>query len=409
MRVAGFAGTPWLSLSLVAFMLNQASINMIRPMVSYRALALGVEPVNLGLLSAAFSITPLLMAFWMGRMIDRRGELVFILSGTIMMAAAGFGLALVESSEWILLLFAFFTLLGLGQMATGVATQAMIARASDEATYDRRFSAFSFFASIGQMVGPALGGLVAGEGSPVEITRALTVGGAISLLILPLLALIRSPDAARPLAALRAGAGGSSLASILRTPGVLRAILVSTTVLSSIDIIIIYLPALGEERHWAVSFVGGLLAVRAGASMTMRLVLGSLAARFGRRILLIVSMTVSAVALVALPLVSAPPLIVMAMIAAGAGLGIGQPLTMSWVASAAPSEARATALSVRVMGNGAGQIALPVAAGTMAAVAGAGGVLAITGLIVAVSLVAVSGGLAKRPERSRQSPGDPNP
>src|SRR5690606_31578710 len=58
-----------------------------------------------------------------------------------------------------------------------------------------------------------------------------------------------------------AAAGGSrppSLRSILRTPGLIGAIVVSTSILLAIDLLITYLPALGEERGWPASLVGGL-------------------------------------------------------------------------------------------------------------------------------------------------------
>jgi hypothetical protein len=48
------------------------------------------------------------------------------------------------------------------------------------------------------------------------------------------------------------------------------------------------------------------------------------------------------------------------------------------------------------MGNRVGQVALPVIAGSVAAFAGAGGVLAVTGIIVGISLAAVAGGLGPR-------------
>ena len=238
------------------------------------------------------------------------------------------------------LVFLLFTLFGLGHLATTVATQGMVARGSDERTYDQRFSAFSLSASIGQLVGPAIAGLVAGAGSDADTTLALAIGGGLGLLAVPVALLIVSPRTARP--PKLAGGPKPSLAAILRTPGVVRAILVSTTVLSAIDIITIYLPALGQERGWAASLVGTLLAIRAASSMAMRVVLGRLAARFGRPILLGLSMAVSAVALLAIPFTEAVPVMVLLMVATGAGLGIGQPMTMSWVASlAAPEIGRA--------------------------------------------------------------------
>jgi MFS family permease len=382
-------------LLLTAYMVNQASVNLVRPMVSYRALALGVDPVNLGLLSAAFSIAPLVVALRLGRLVDQRGEMVFIVGGTLVMGIVSLGLAVAPSAPVV---FALFTILGLGHLSITVATQGMVARGSDEASYDRRFSAFSLSASIGQLVGPAIASVVAGRGSLDETSRALAVGGVLALSAVLVAALVRSPAAARAITR-STGSGGPSLLSILRTPGVFRAILVSTTVLSSIDIIVIYLPALGEERLWTASLVATLLAIRAASSMTMRVVLGSLAARFGRPTLLGLSMAVSAVALATLPFVTSVPLVALLMVFAGAGLGIGQPLTMSWVASLAPSGARATALSVRLMGNRVGQVALPVAVGSVAAVAGAGGVLGATGVVIAISLAGVFGGLGGRRAR----------
>ena len=65
----------------------------------------------------------------------------------------------------------------------------------------------------------------------------------------------------------------------------------------------------------------------------------------------------------------------------------GQPMTMAWVASLAPPGTRATLLSVRVMGNSVGEVVLPIGAGSMAVLAGAGGVLGATGALVAASMV----------------------
>ena len=242
--------------------------------------------------------------------------------------------------------FLLFGIFGLGHFVAAFATQPLLARFSQPSNYDQRFAAYSFSASVGQMVGPALGGVVAGTGSPEEITRALIVGSLIALALLGALVLIRPPGPSTPTPPpSQGGSNGPSLLTLLRVPDVTRAILVSTTVLSAIDIVIIYLPALGEERMWTASLVGALLAVRAGSSMAMRLVLGWLAARYERTVLLISSMAVSAAALLAVPFVDSIPAIAVLMVAAGAGLGIGQPMTMAWVASLAPPGTRATGLT----------------------------------------------------------------
>jgi MFS family permease len=383
----------WLFWLFAAFAVTHAATNIVRPMVSYRALQLGVPPEGLGLLAASFSLAPLVIALSIGRLVDRRGEMLFLVGGVVLMAISTFAIAAATSVE---VLTVFYALVGLGHLVMVVATQSLVARGSAQSGYDRAFGHLSFAAAVGQLLGPAIAGVIAGQGSPDETIRALVAAGILSVLGLALIGVVRPPRVERSARREEADAARPPLLSILRTPGVARAILVSLTVLSAVDIVVVYLPALGEERGWAASLVGGLLAARAGASMASRLFLGSLADRFGRRMLLIVSMAVSAAALVALPFAPSIEATAAIMVAAGLGLGIGQPLTMSWVAAEATPGTRATALSVRLMGNRVGQIALPVIAGSVAAFAGAGGVLAFTGGIVAASLVAVSSGLGGR-------------
>lgn len=393
----GMFREPWFFWLLVGFIANQASVNLLRPVVSYKALALGVEPATLGALSAVYALSPLLIMLRVGRLVDQKGELPFIVAGTLVMALSGFGMSVAGSPE---ILYFWYAVLGLGQITAVVAVQGMVARGNDESRYDARFTAFSFCASIGQGLGPAIGGFLVGSGTLGEISFAMVAGGVIALLVLPLAALIRPPATKRqPAAGEPGGVGGShpSLLAMLKMPGILRAILVSTTVLSSIDILIIYLPALGEERAWPASLVGILLGLRALSTMTVRIFLARLTARYGRAPLLKGSMAIAAVSLLALAAIDIVPVIVVIMLAAGAGLGIGQPLTMSWVASAAAPGTRAMALAVRLMGNRVGQVALPVGAGAVAALGGAAGVLGVTGLIVGLSLAAVYGGLTSAP------------
>jgi MFS family permease len=319
------------------------------------------------------------------------------------MAASILGIAAFDSVAWLVGLSA---VLGLAHLTTVVATQGMVARGSEEASFDRRFVAFSFAGSIGQLAGPALGGLVAGGGGGAPDTSlALVVGAGLCLGVIPLTALVRPPAARRPArTGDRGGGSAASLASILRAPGILRAILVGTAVISAIDILTVYLPAIGEERGWSVGLVGGLLALRAAASLVMRFFLAGLTDRFGRGRILGGSMALSAVALLLMPAVGSVPVFAVLMVAAGASLGIGQPLSMSWVASLANPGTQASALAVRLMGNRLGQVAVPVAAGAMAAFSGAAGVLAFTGLIMLASLAGVFGGLGGGGRSPRRSP-----
>ena len=101
--------------------------------------------------------------------------------------------------------------------------------------------------------------------------------------------------------------------------------------------------------------------------------LGALA---GRLLVSFTLLAAAAIAAAALPL--SVPVLGACLAIAGSGLGVGQPLTMSWQADSAPAGARGKAMSLRLLGHRAGQVFLPAAAGAVAASTGAGGVLIVT-------------------------------
>lgn len=179
--------------------------------------------------------------------------------------------------------------------------------------------------------------------------------------------------------------------TLLRRPGLIQAITVSCVVLAAVDISLIYLPMLGNERGLAASVIGMLLACRAAASMLSRLFLGQLSRLLGRGPLLTTSiaLAVGGIALLPLPLPSWALAVTVAL--AGLGLGAGQPLTMSWLAEATPEGLRGRAMSLRITGNHLGQVIVPTAAGFLAAGAGAAGVLLLTAAALAAVGVTARG------------------
>src|SRR3546814_9388081 len=116
-------------------------------------------------------------------------------------------------------------------------------------------------------------------------------------------------------------------------------------IFSAIYLLTIYLPLSGSERGLSAGSVGGLLALRAGASIASLLLYGRLIALLGRGTLLVASMLMAGGGTAMLLFTTDPLVIAAGMIAAGFGLGIGAPLTLAWVAEIAPLGVRSTALS----------------------------------------------------------------
>jgi MFS family permease len=161
------------------------------------------------------------------------------------------------------------------------------------------------------------------------------------------------------------------------------AMLSSLAVLASMDLLIGYLPLLGEERGWTVATVSLLLTVRAFASMASRAGLGTIIRLTPRAWLILSATGVSGLAVALLPLTSSLVASVVLMAVIGFFWGIGQPLTMTWVVAISPRRDRSAALSLRLAGNRIGQVVVPAALGVVAAHTGVAAVFWASGVLLA--------------------------
>ncbi|SDX92154.1 Predicted arabinose efflux permease, MFS family [Modestobacter sp. DSM 44400] len=371
-------GRRLLGLLLLHSALTQVVTFVLRPAATYRAIELDVPPAWLGALTACFAVVPLFLAVPAGQATDRLGERRVLLAGSLLMLAAG--VVFVFAGAGAPGLVAGIAVLGTAHLFCVVAQQAAVANAAGPGTFDTAFGRYTFAASLGQAIGPGLI-ILAGGGQAIPDTATLfLVATALGGVLVVCAAPIRIPRRERPTGS--AAAGG--LASLLRLPGLLRALVISCVVLAAVDITLVYLPALGAERELAAGFIGLLLTLRALASMTSRLLLGRLARWLGRRRLMIISVTMSAVAMAAVGLPLPPWATAVLVVLLGLGLGVGQPLTMSWLAETAPAGLRGRAMSLRLTGNRLGQVVIPSAVGAVAVGIGAAGVLGTTAVALAV-------------------------
>ena len=75
-RSPGRQARGWLFLLVAAGVLCQGALNLVRPITSYKLLALGSDGFTVGLVTAAYAVLPLLLALALARLTDRRPRLV---------------------------------------------------------------------------------------------------------------------------------------------------------------------------------------------------------------------------------------------------------------------------------------------------------------------------------------------
>lgn len=372
---------------LVHSALIQAVTFLVRPAATYRALELDVPGFALGLLAASYAVFPLLLAVPTGGLVDRLGERRLMAIGSAVVLSCSAFLLLWGSS--IVALVIGTALLGAGQLACVVGQQAVVANNAASSRMDSAFGYLTFAASLGQALGPLAISLVGGASIRPDTQAIFLLSVIMSLVLFATTFVVPAHVSAGRKKAVSAVTG--SAVSLLKSPGVARALATSATVLAVVDLTMVYLPALGADRGLTAATVGAMLTVRAVFSMVSRLLLGRVSRRIGRMRLLVVSLALSTAALAAAAIPMPAWLLFGVMAVLGLGLGIGQPLTMSWLSAQAPAGQRGRALALRLAGNRVGQVVLPSTIGVVAAGLGAGGVFLASAVVVGGTLLLLRG------------------
>lgn len=362
----------WLWRPLLGASLSQIVLFAVRPAASYAGLELGADPATIGIIAASFAVLPMLIALPLGAFAGRLSRIAIVpfFSGMLLIAACIVG----AMATTLAALIVACALVGVSNLGVLLGAQAWISRSAPAAAYNDGFGWMTAGMALGQAVGPLLAGFTVGPVNPTREGISLTFS-LCAVLAVPVAAVFASGAVRRYGSA--GGDGAAGFGSILRTPGVTRAIFVSAAVLTSVDILTAYLPVLGAQAGISPVVVGSMLAVRGISSMLSRLLLGPLERRFGQRALIVTSVLGAAICLAVIAALPAPTVMFSALVIGGFLLGMGQPLTMTAVAVALPARQRSSGLAMRLLGNRIAQLAIPLLAGAVASVFGVASVMVV--------------------------------
>ncbi len=355
-----------------------------RVSASYAMLDLGLSFFWVGVISAAFSVIPIFIALPLGRINDRGHDNLTIRAGSACLLLSGLIFWLAPLGA--ITLFIATAVLGVGQISCMGGHQMVSIRSGKSVRgRDAVFGYHMVAIATGQGLGPLLIGWIAGDARIPPVNLLFAIMTAICVLALAASFLLK-PGPARDDKNAPAPVG---VIELLKAPGLLAFVTASVMTITALDLIVVYMPMLGAERDMDVATVGFIMALRAGSSMTARLVYVPLVELIGRKPLTYLSILSPAAAFILMA--SPAPLwtIYPAMVVAGLGLGVAATLTLSGVVDLAPPGARATAMSLRLTGNRLGLIVIPLGASLIATFTGAAGVF----VILATCLVGSAAGL----------------
>ena len=320
-RPAGDVDWQLLAPLLAHVVVTHIVVGILRVTMSYRTVELGLPVIWLGVIAAGFALVPIFVAVQIGRYIDRGHDARAAWIGSALMLLAAFGMWAWPLS--IVHLLGFTMLLGTGHMFLMASQQMLTVRCANAAGATSR-SAISWWRSRS-----ARDSAPSSSGRSVAASPCRRPGRCFS-------SASSRPCSASPSHSRfgRTGATGRThengnvitLRDLLRRPGMFAdASTASVVTVTAGDLLVIYLPLLGTERHIDAHHIGMLLLVRSLSALVARVFYARLIFTVGRLRLTLSSTFIASGAFVLLAVPSLPVMYA-ATVLIGVGLGIASTL-----------------------------------------------------------------------------------
>ncbi len=330
----------------LASMLFFSFIQLVIPLIPRYALVIGATPFLIGLASSAMSITAIFFRPLSGVMSDRTSRSLLMLLGLVLGAAAYVILFFSNSVEMIIM----------ARLLEGIAIASFvpssIASAVDQAPPGKLGETLgwrSLMIGLGFMIGPALGGFIS---ELVGYTATFGISAVLLLMLTPLVIMKEPPRAPPPKSSSRGLTERNFLFSL------------SGLVIYSIAWmgILTFLSAWLKLLGYGDLEIGLFVSVQAFASLILRVSAGKWADR-KPALLAFVGLLIMAASFALIYVFMVPPLLYIAAVVFGLGVGIYIPGSQTLALSKSPPYSRGLLSSIYTMGMDIGNLIGPLAFG----------------------------------------------
>lgn len=320
------------------------------------ALSLGVDPFTVGVMMALWALCPMLIALYVGKLVDRVGPRVPMLAGTIGVVAA---LLVPYFFPGIAALYVMALVVGTAFQFFFIPVQGITGALGGPEDRARNYSSLAIGFSVASFLGP----LIAGFSIDYLGYRLVY----LMLAACPFLAvlLLWFKGGLLPKAAVGAGESGKKGSSfdLLRNSGLRDAIVASGLISIAWDLYLFYFPIYGHSIGLSASAIGIIISTFAAAVFAIRVVLPSLARRLSEFQILLYAIGFAGAVFMLFPLFRDPYLLALASFLLGLGCGVGQPMSMSLIYSLSPPGRASEGAGLRVTFNHFTHLVVPLAFG----------------------------------------------
>ena len=346
----------WVMLTII--LLNMTAFRGSKVVVTLFAIQLGAPQFSIGVIIAMYSVFPMVLGVFAGKLTDRLGVRRPLIGGTLGVALALLVPYLVPSTP---ALYISATLIGASWVFYNVCAQNLIGLLSTTETRARNFSNFGLVMAGGSFFGPMVAGFSIDH---IGHAKAYLVLAAIPLVSVVVLATSRALRNAKGKGGVKEE-GGTYSANLLQNVPLRRTLITSATILTGTDLFQFYMPIYGHSVGLSASAIGMILGMFAVAAFVVRLVMPALVKRHSPDTVLLWAMYVGAVSYVLFPMFETALLLAGVAFILGLGMGCSQPVSLMLIYDRAPPGRSGEALGLRLTINNFMHIAVPMVFGTI--------------------------------------------
>jgi MFS family permease len=378
----------WLVMLMVVC--NMLAVKGSKIIITLFSIHLGASQVVIGILVALYSLFPMILAIYAGKLTDRLGVRWPMVIGSCGIAL---GLTLPYFFPATATLYVQAVLVGAAHVFYNVSVQNLIGSLGTAEDRTKNYSNFGLAMATGSLLGP----LIAGFGiDHFGHARSYLMIAAFPLVTAAIMALAKHMTSGRGHGAGKTkkeneDAAPSRPFELFFTHRPLRRVLItSAVILTGIDLFHFYMPIYGHHIGLSASQIGVVLATFSAASFVVRLWMPAIVKYLGEEKVLIMSMYVAAVTYIAVPFITHMVMLCVVCFILGLGTGCGQPLSLTLIYGRAPEGRSGEALGLRLTLNNFTHMVTPLLFGAI------GTAFGVMPVFLCNSLMLAGGGLIIR-------------
>ncbi len=336
---------------------GHVGFNGSRIAMSLYALELGANQFTIGVLVALYAIFPMLLAIYVGKLVDRFGTLLPVILGVIGMTIA---LVLPPLIPGIPVLYASITLLGLAHLLFMIPIEACIGGIGGPDRSAANYALLSMGWSVANFFGPVIAGFSIDNIGHREAFWVLA-----SFSVIPILILAFKPELLPKASPRTKKDQHGSVLELLRIPPLRTFIIIGATINSGQNLFQFYFPIYGHSLGLSASAIGSIIGVVAAAAFVVRGLIPFLMKSMTEATILTYAIFIAAFSFALLPFVSNPYALGAIAFVLGLGVGCGNPLSMSMVYVLSPPGRTAESLGILRGTYNLAQLVVPIAFGSV--------------------------------------------